>query len=148
MVSKNCLIFLLCFAASYITNSQTQPYTGEYSSSHRTDDTDNPRIDNTLTLNPNGTFLFHFYRKINDKTPEENWYAKGKWAVEKKNHLFFYINRDTDLDEKYTLNFSKTKARYVSASPRRISGNSINPSLIFYSSEISWVKGMKLYKKE
>lgn len=148
MVSKNCLIFLLCFTAGYIGNSQTQNYAGEYHSSHGTDDTNNLPIENTLTLYPDGTFLFHFYRKINEQTPEENWYAKGKWAVEKKDHLFFYINKDIDLDEKHTLNFSKTKARYVSASPRRISGNSIKTSLIFYSSEIFWVKGMKLYKKE
>ena len=141
------MIFLLCLAFNSLAVAQTQSYVGEYSISHTTDDT-KVLIENTLSLESNGTFLFHSYRKINDEAPEEHWYGKGKWAVEKKNQLFFYINKETDLDEKYTLNFSKTKARYVSVSPRDISGSSIKTSLIFYSSEIFWVKGMKLFKKE
>ena len=147
MAIKNYFIFLLFLSVSCLANSQTQPYAGEYSLSHATNDS-TPLIEYTLSLKPNGTFLFHSYRKINDEAPEEHWYGKGKWAVEKKNQLFFYINKETDLDEKYTLNFSKTKARYVSVSPRDISGSSIKTSLIFYSSEIFWVKGMKLFKKE
>ena len=142
------MIFLLCLAFNFLAVAQTQSYAGEYSDSYFTNDTKKLLVlEYTLSLKTDGTFLFHSYRKINDGAPEEHWYGKGKWAVEKKNQLFFYISKDTDLDEKYTLNFSKTKARYVSVSPRDISGSSIKTSLIFYSSEIFWVKGMKLFKK-
>ena len=144
---KKYIILLLCLACNHPTTAQTQPYAGEYRASHGANDS-GVLIEYTLSLRPNGTFLFHSYRNINDKAPEEHWYAKGKWAVEKKNQLFFYINKDTDLDEKYTLNFSKTKARYSSKSPRNLSEQFIKTSLLFYNSEIFWVKGMKLFKTE
>ncbi len=144
----NKYIILLCLAFSYTGVAQTQPYAGEYTASHGANDA-KVLIEYTLSLRPNGSFLFHSYRKNNNGlSPDENLYAKGKWAIEKKNQLFFYINKETDLDATHTLNFSKTKARYITKSPRDVSGQVIKTSLLFYNSEISWVKGMKLLKTE
>jgi len=86
----------------------------------------------TLTLHSDGTFVFHSYRKIKAGSPEENWYAKGTW-VSKKDLYIFSADRDSDFDEKYTLDFDKSRARIFK-----------DGSIKFLNSTISWVKGMPL----
>ena len=49
-------------------------------------------------------------------------------------------------DEKYTLNFTNTKARYITKSPRDASEKEVKNHLRFYNSEISWIKGNKLFR--
>ena len=86
----------------------------------------------TLTLYSNGNFLFHSYRRIKPDRADENHYAKGTWT-EKKDLYLFSTNGITDIDEKHTLNFDKSRARVFK-----------DGSLKFLNSEISWVKGMPL----
>jgi len=85
-----------------------------------------------LTLHSDGTFIFHSYRKIKAGSPEENSYAKGSWAS-KKDLYIFSTDPKSDFDEKYTLDFDKSRARVFK-----------DGSIKFLNSAISWVKGMPL----
>lgn len=113
-------------------------------------DNNDKRIDGTiikwtLTLNEEGTFLYNFYRKIKGGI-HENFYGKGTWNAE-KNLLFFSSEKEADLDEKYIYDFTNTKARWITKSPRDLSDKEVKESLLFYESDLSVIKGLKFYKK-
>ena len=97
--------------------------------------------------NSDGTFLFHEYDKIDGGSPpERNKYAKGTWKADKKIIAFF---ADTsDFDEKHTLNFNTTKARFISKSPRDTSDKDIKTSIQFFQSEIPWITGRTFIKAD
>ncbi|MCK5400862.1 MAG: hypothetical protein KAJ28_04445 [Flavobacteriaceae bacterium] len=126
--------------------SQSEKYVGKYEMRYEVDN--GGLIEYKLTLNSDGTFLFYFYRNLEPSQPKENKYGKGVWKTERNNLIFFSTNKNNDFDEIHTLNFNNSKARYNSKSPRDNSERVIKTSLRFYSSEIFWVKGMKLIKKE
>jgi hypothetical protein len=101
----------------------------------------------TITLNTDGTFLYHFYRNFqNGNPPIENFYGKGTWNAE-KNLVSFQANQTSDLNETHTLNLNNTKARINSKSPRDKSGKDIKTSIVFYESELQEVKGLELFKE-
>ena len=85
-----------------------------------------------LTLHSDGSFVFHSYRKIKAGSPEENSYAKGTWTSEKDLYIFS-AHRESDFDEKYTLDFDKSRARVFK-----------DGSIKFLNSTVPWVKGMPL----
>ena len=138
------IILLFFVTISISIYSQTKEYTGIYK--RHFDINEEGRIDYKLELSPDGTFTFHNYRKISDKNQEENQYGKGTWKIEKNKVLFFYTNKKNDLDEKHTLNFTNTKARYITKSKRDKSDKEVKNHLRFYDSEISWIKGNKLFR--
>lgn len=95
-----------------------------------------------LTLSPDGPFLFHYYSTIKQGFPPEiHKYGKGKWSVEKNVVSFF---SDTDNEEKYTLNFSNSKARFITKSPRDKTDKVVKTALQFLQSDIFWIKPIKL----
>lgn len=103
-------------------------------------------IQYTLTLNEDKTFKFHFFRKPKGtNNPEENYYANGTWTSE-KNVILFDAEDISDVKTGYPLNFKNSKARFNAKSPRDTSSKVVKTSLTFYDSEISWVKGLELYK--
>ncbi len=124
--------------------SQTEKYTDVYSIHY--DVNEEGTLDYMLDIEVDGTFTFHIYRKISYKNPEENFYGKGTWKVEKENVIYFYADIESDIDEKYTLDFNNTKARYITKSPRDKSDKEVKTHLRFYESETSWLKGRKLFK--
>lgn len=128
-------------------SAQVNEYVGTYEKNSIVAD-GSFELKRSMTLNADGTFVFHSFRR-DDKgvPPETNRWGKGNWAAI-KNQIHFSANKAIDIDEKNSLNFSETKARYKTKSPRDISGKDIKTSLIFYDSEIFWVKGMVLFKKE
>lgn len=99
-----------------------------------------------LTLNPNGTFLFHFYDYRESGTPKERTkYGKGTWTSNKR--LIFFEVKDSDIDATHVLNLNSAKARYDTKSPRDKSNRDIKTSIRFYESpELSWLKGRKFLK--
>lgn len=108
-------------------------------------DVTNALIIDTLTLNSDGTFVFHEYDKHEKGIPpERNNYGKGSWRIE-KNVILFSVNKN-DLDTKHTLNFNNSKARFISKYPRDKSDREIRTSIKFYDSEIFWIKGRALIK--
>lgn len=146
MIQLKNILLLSLLTFSLTVSAQLQTYVGTYKMSYEFKK--GGLVEYTLSLKPNGTFLFHSYRNIDPSQPNENKYAKGAWEVEKEKVLYFYADKEVDLDETHTLNFNNSKARYNSKSTRDKSDRIIRKSLKFYDSDIFWVKGMKLYKKE
>ena len=103
-------------------------------------------IEYKLTLRQDGTFVFHSYSKIkNGVPPEVNKYGKGKWTA-KDNVISFSSNKKEDFDAKYTLDFNKSKARFVTKNPRDKSDRIFKTKLTFVESEIQWIQRLDVFK--
>ena len=101
-----------------------------------------------LNLIGNGTFLFHYYSNVKFEIPnEKNKYGKGKWAI-KNNLISFIADKEKDLDEKYTLNFNNSKARFIIKSQRNKTNQIIKTRIKFLESDIFWMKGTEIFKIE
>ncbi|OBQ54177.1 hypothetical protein VQ01_12055 [Tamlana sp. s12] len=98
-----------------------------------------------LSLNKDGTFLFHSNTKQKGAPAEKNLYGKGTWKIEKK-VVTFITNEKTDISEDYTLDFNGSKARFISKSPRDKSNRIVETALQFYESNIFWIETLKLPK--
>nr|WP_321232860.1 hypothetical protein [uncultured Psychroserpens sp.] len=101
-------------------------------------------LSRTLTLNADGTFIFHGYEKHEHRIPNEvNVYGKGTWTIDKK-----VISLSSEiLDDKYTLNFDKSKARFIAKSPRDKSDRDIKTAIQLYDSDVMIANGLKLIKE-
>lgn len=108
---------------------------------------DGTKIKWTLSLNTDGTFLYHFLRDlsaISKPNIEENYYGKGTWQTDGK--VIVLLSKETeDLNEQYTINLNNSKARYITKSPRDKSNKGVKTALLFYESEI--IKGLELIKE-
>ena len=101
-----------------------------------------------LNLSEDGTFLFHYYSNVKFEIPnEKNMYGKGKWTI-KNNLISFIANKEKDLDEKYTLNFNNSKARFIIKSQRNKTNQIIKTRIKFLESDIFWMKGTEIFKRE
>ncbi len=99
-----------------------------------------------LTLNPNGTFLFHFYDYREKGIPKErNKYGKGTWTSNKR--LIIFKVEDSDVDTSHVLNFNNSKARFDTKSPRDKSNRDVKTSIRFYESDIFWMEGRTMLKQ-
>jgi hypothetical protein len=118
--------------------SQTQDVIGNYKCIIETKDSSLFKYE--LTLSQDGTFSFHYYSNIKEGIPPEvNKYGKGNWTI-KNNVISFFSDKQKDIDEKYTLDFTNSKARFVTKSPRYESLKIIKTQLRFLESEIFWMK--------
>jgi len=103
-------------------------------------------IEYKLTLNQDGTFFFHSYSKIKQGIPPVvNKYGKGKWTEENK-VISFFSDKQKDFDEKHTLDFTNSKARFVIKSPRDKTDQIIKTRLKFLESEIFWISRIDMIK--
>lgn len=106
----------------------------------------NAELQRTLTLSADGTFEFYNFERHNQGIPpEKHIYGKGTWTQNKKVISFF--SETSDLDDKFTLDFNGTKARFITKSPRDKSNRDIETAVSFYESNIFWISGMKLVKQ-
>ena len=138
------LLTTLLVLFSLSTFAQSNGFTGDYNRTLNT--TENNIIDYKLTLNQDGTFVFHYYSKIkNGIPPEVHKYGKGKWTT-KDNVITFSSNKQADFDEKYTLDFNNSKARFVTKNPRDNSDRIIKTKLTFVESEIPWMQRLDVFK--
>jgi hypothetical protein len=138
------LLTTLLLIFSVTVFAQSTGFTGDYNRTITT--TGNDMFDYKLTLNPDGTFLFHYYSKIkNGIPPEVNKYGKGKWST-KDNVITFSSNKQEDFDEKYTLDFNNSKARFITKNPRDKSDRIVKTKLAFVESEISWIQRLDIFK--
>jgi hypothetical protein len=125
--------------------AQSNQFAGEY---QRTlEDTQNKHvIEYKLALNQDGTFVFHSYSNIKGGVPPEaNKYGKGKWTA-KDNLITFSTNKQEDFDEKYTLDFNKSIARFVTKNPRDKSDQIVKTRLTFLESGIFWMERLDVFK--
>ena len=138
-------IFTILILISNLTLfSQTQDVAGNYKSIIETND--NNLFNYELTLSQDGTFSFHYYSNIKQGTPlEVNKYGVGNWTI-KNNVISFFSDKQKDFDEKYTLDFTNSKARFVTKSPRDKSDKIIKTQLKFLESEIFWMRRIDIDK--
>ncbi|MFV8271556.1 copper resistance protein NlpE N-terminal domain-containing protein [Flavobacterium sp. GT2N3] len=138
------LFTTLLFLFSLTIFAQSNPFAGDY---NRTFSKEGDHlIEYKLTLQQDGTFVFHSYSKIkNGFPPEVNKYGKGKWTA-KDNVITFSSNKQEDFDAKYTLDFDKSKARFVTKNPRDKTDRIIKTKLTFVESEIFWIQRLDVFK--
>jgi hypothetical protein len=135
------LIVFLFIIFSLNSLAQSKNYAGNYEFKL---EADNAKFVQNLSLNPDGTFTFRSYEYHDAGIPKEiNKYAKGQWKQDKKS--IYFSAKTSDFDEKYTLDFNNSKARFETKSPRDKSDRDIKTSIRFYDSEIFWMKGKTLY---
>lgn len=136
------LFFILIFSFNINGSAQSAPIIGNYEKKF---EATNNLIIYKLVLNADGTFAFHSYSYIDQKIEpkDENLYAKGTWKSEK--NLIFFSAGSNDFDDKHTLDFNNTKARFITKSPRDKSDREIMTSILFYESDF-WLTGNTLVK--
>lgn len=138
------LTFILCIVSSIIVTAQDISGTYQFESGSK--DSNEFKLVRTLQLHPDGTFEYYNYRYIEKGIPKETHiYGKGTWTQNKKRIIFF--SESSDLDDKFTLNFTGTQARFISKSPRDKTNRVIETAIQFYETEIGILKGLKLIKK-
>ena len=107
-------------------------------------------LQHKMVLDEEGTFLFSSFfspKDIDGKMLEiQSDYGSGKWRAN-GNQLFFLVDPVKDFDEERTLDFSKTRARLEKPPPINPKGEKGPVQLVFFDSDISWVKGLKLPKQ-
>ena len=141
---KNTIFFLL-FQIVVLVSTQVIAQTDSIDGKYFLDTKNSDIVKRTLVLNTDGTFEFYAYEKHEAGIPpEKNFYAKGLWSSNK--NLVSFSAENGDFDEKFTLNFNNTKARFHTKSPRDKSIREIKTTLRFYESKIFWIKGMTLVK--
>lgn len=139
------ILSILLFIFNSILFAQSNQFAGDYTRS-LSDEGKQHIIEYKLSLNPDGTFEFHSYSKIKGAaSPESNKYGKGKWSA-KDNVVTFSSNKKEDLDEKYTLDFSNSVARFVTKNPKDKSDKIVKTKLQFLESEIAWMKRIDIFK--
>ena len=132
------------FIFHFILTAQSNQFAGDYARS--LSDEGKHIIEYKLTLNQDGTFLFHSYSKIQGGIPAEtNKYGKGKW-IANDNLITFSSNKKEDFDEKYTLDFTNSTARFVTKNPRDKSDKIVKTKLQFLDSEIAWMRRIDIFK--
>lgn len=138
------IIFLLSFNYTVFAQLTKEDVFGSYTLKS---ESSNATLIDTLSLHLDGNFTFHEYDK-HDKgiPPERNTYAKGTWHVVK--NLIYFTTSQSDFDDKHTLDFNNTKARFIRKSPRDQSNRAIKTALRFYESEIFWITSRTLFKLE
>lgn len=137
------VITVLLFLLKLNLSPQSNQFVGDYT---RSLSSENHKIEYKLTLNPDGTFEFYSYSYLQGGTPQEsNNYGKGKWS-EKNNLITFSSDKKTDLDQKYTLDFTNSTARFIVKNPRDKSDKIVKTKLQFLESEIFWMRRIDIFK--
>ena len=135
------LFTILLFVCSYALSAQV---VGDYELTVNTKD--RHVFEYKLTLSADGTFTFHYYSNIkNGIPPEKNYYGKGTWTVE-NNIVSFVSDKQNDLDDEHTLDFSTSKARFHLKSNKGKADKVLKTRLQFLTSEISWMKRVEVFK--
>ena len=135
---------ILILVSSLASFSQTHKVIGDYKLALKT--TDNDAFEYQLTLSKDGTFFFHYYSNIKlGSPPEVNKYGKGKWTME-NNVISFFCDKQKDIDEKNTLDFTNSKARFITKSPRDKTDQIIKTRLQFLKSDIFWMARIEMFK--
>ena len=138
-------IFTLLILISNLTLfAQTQEVLGNYKLTLETKDSSSFKYE--VVLSQDGTFSFHYYSNIKQGIPPEvNKYGKGNWTIN-NNVISFFSDKQKDFNEKFTLDFTNTKARFVTKSPRDKSDKIIKTQLRFLDSEIFWMRRIDIDK--
>lgn len=144
MIVKTIISILFLFIASNTGLSQTNRVNGEYVLK-LIEDTKH-KIEYKLTLTEDGTFFFHSYRFIEYGIPQETQlHGKGNWSL-KGTIVSFDTDDKVQMDDKHTLDFSNTKARFITKPLRDKTDRIIKTRIRFFESETFWIKGIDMFK--
>ncbi|MGY3794528.1 hypothetical protein [uncultured Aquimarina sp.] len=139
------IITLSLLLLSIISLAQTNQVVGDYIITLGKQE--KHHIEYKLSLKEDGTFFFHSYSNNSQGIPNEvNIYGKGTWKIE-KNVVHFFADKKKDINEKYSLDFNNSKARFISKSPRDKTDRVIKTCLQFFNSKIFWIKRLRIFKK-
>jgi hypothetical protein len=138
------LVTFLVFISSLTLFSQETKVDGEYAL--KLGNEDNNLFEYNLTLNQDGTFEFHYHSVARKAIPPEaHKYGKGNWKAE-YNIITFSADKQKDFDEKYTLDFNNSKARFVTKSPKDKTDKIVKTRIKFFASDISFMSTIDLLK--
>ncbi len=141
MKKKFTIIFLI---STLISFSQSDKISGEYFLNFGDEE---HLVERKLNLNTDGTFTFHNYSNVKAGIPQiVHKYGKGTWITDGK-VISFYTDNKKDVDEKYTLDFSDSRARFITKPSRDKTDRIIKTRLQFFESKIFWIKRMEIFKK-
>lgn len=138
-------IFTIIFLISTLTSfSQSNKIFGEYFLAFGNEE---HRVERKLNLNHDGTFTFHNYSNIKIGIPQKTHkYGKGSWSTDGK-VISFFTDNEKDINEKHTLDFSDSRARFITKPSRDKTDRIIKTRLLFFESKISWIEGMEIFKR-
>ena len=135
---------ILILISSLSLYSQVDKAVGDYQLTSKTTESD--VLEWKLTLNEDGTFFFHYYSNVKlEIPPEKNRFGKGKWTME-NNVISFFSDKQKDLDGKYTLDFTNSKARFRIKSHRNKTDQIIKTRIKFLESDIFWMARTEMFK--
>ncbi|WP_281228655.1 hypothetical protein [Flavobacterium aquiphilum] len=138
------ILTILILISSLTSFGQSETVFGDYSRNYKTND--NNIFEYKLTLSQDGTFSFHYYSNLKQRTPqEENKSAKGKWEI-KDNVISFFSEKKTNTNEKDILDFTNSKARFFTKSPRNKTDQIIKTRIQFLKSDIFWMEKIEMFK--
>lgn len=138
------LFTILMFVCNMAVFAQTDKVAGNYVLTMNTEEGN--VFEYKLALSTDGTFFFHYYSNIKKGIPpEKHHYGKGKWTVE-NNVVSFVSDKLIDLDDKHTLDFSNSKARFHTRSPKDKTDRVVKTRLQFLKSEIPWMNRIEVFK--
>ncbi|MEX0288499.1 MAG: hypothetical protein AB3N14_05265 [Flavobacteriaceae bacterium] len=138
------LISTVLLLSGFTLCCQSESAAGEYFKSMG--DKEDHYIEYELVLDEEGTFRFHAYENHKRGISwERNKYGKGSWTQEGK-IVSFFTDRQKDMDEKYTLNFSDSRARFITKPLRDKTHRIIKTRLQFFESEIFCIERLKILK--
>ena len=138
------LVSILFLVSNLTLFAQADKVVGDYALKLGKEDSN--IFEYNLTLNADGTFLFHYHSiTLKGTPPEVNKYGKGKWTVE-NNVITFSSDKQKDLDEKYTLDFTNSKAMFVTKSPRDQTDKIVKERIKFFESGVTFMKTINLLK--
>jgi len=138
------LSLFLLLISSLTLFAQTESIAGDYTI--KFGDEVSSIFEYKLTLKQDGTFYLDYYSFIkNGIPPEKKSFGKGTWT-EKNKVITFVSDKQKDLDEKYTLDLTNTKGRFITKSTRDKSDKIVKTQLQFLESEIPWLSRIKMLK--
>lgn len=143
-IPMKALLTIFIFISNLTIFAQADKVAGEYALKVGKEDSN--LFEYNLTLNADGTFSFHYHSLILTGTPPEvNKYGKGKWTVA-NNVITFSADKQKDLDEKHTLDFTNSKAMFVTKSPRDQTDKVVQERIKFFQSEVAFMKTINLLR--
>ncbi|MCE2611801.1 hypothetical protein LVD13_02375 [Flavobacteriaceae bacterium D16] len=141
-------LLLLVYLVSLTTiQAQSDEFVGIYILKK---EADNGVTQHKMVLDEEGSFLFSAFFSPKDRDGKmleiKSDYGSGKWRVN-RDQVFFTVDKDKDFDTERTLDFSRTRARIQKPSILNSNGKTKPVMLVFFDSDILWVKGLKLAKQ-
>ena len=134
------IIFLI---SSLLSFSQADKIFGEYF--HEFGDEEHS-FERNLSMKQDGTFTFHSYSNMRAPIPQiVHKYGKGTWSFNGK-VVSFFTDNEKDIDEKHTLDFSDSRARFITKPARDKTDRIIKTRLQFFESKIFWIERMEIFK--